>query len=122
MLQRIVRPGKQVTQIVGKYLFGIHIGTLAKSFHIPPDIGSIQRLAGLGGKHRASSLFLFLDILPKQLAEFRLQEDGSPLAFVTYLCAAALHRFHRDEAQLGNTNIVNLCRRQFLNAQKSFSK
>lgn len=68
MLQRIVRPGKQVTQIVGKYLFGIHIGTLAKSLHIPPDIGSIQRLAGLGGKHRASSLFLFLDILPKQFA------------------------------------------------------
>ena len=38
LFQAVVGPGKQVAEIVGEYLAGIHLGGCAQRLHVLPDI------------------------------------------------------------------------------------
>ena len=52
LLQRVVRPGEQVPQIVGEHLALRHPGILAQCFHFMPDIAPVQGLPAPGDKYR----------------------------------------------------------------------
>ena len=58
--QWIIRPGKQVPQIMGEHLVWLHSRAFTKSFHIPPDIGAVKGLSRPRHEHRSvGDLLLF---------------------------------------------------------------
>ena len=53
LFQAVKHPGKQVAQIMGKYLIRCHTCLLTQLLHLAPNIAAIQRLAGLGYKEHS---------------------------------------------------------------------
>ena len=54
LLLPIVGHGKQVAEVVGKHLVGVHTRSLAQFVHLPPDVGSVHGVSSFGDEHRAA--------------------------------------------------------------------
>ena len=57
LFHTVKRPSEEMPQIVREYFCRLHPRTLAQLFHIPPDVGAIQRLSIPADKHRSGSYF-----------------------------------------------------------------
>ena len=66
LFQGVKGTGKQVAQVVGKHLFGVYPGGLAQAFHLSPNSGAADRLAGAGDKDGAGGNIL-LGCIAQQL-------------------------------------------------------
>ena len=54
LLQRVICPGEQVPQVVGKDLALRHSGSFAQVFHLMPDVAPVQGPPASGDKHGPS--------------------------------------------------------------------
>ena len=91
-------------QVVREYLPRLHPGALAKFFHVPPDVGSVQGPPIPADKHRSGGDFLLLEVVLQELAQLVRQEHGAALALVADLGPATLYCLRRNEAQLTHAN------------------
>ena len=102
LLLGIKCPCKEMPKVMGKYFVRFHPRAFAQDFHIPPDVGAVQRFARPGGEHRPGGLFLPLQVFFQQAAQLVREKDGPPLALVGDLRPVRLHGLGGDKAQLGH--------------------
>ena len=96
--QRVIRPSKQVPEVVWKDFPRLHVCALTQLFHIPPDVGAIQWLARPGGEHRPGGLFLFPEIFFQQPLQLVRKEHHPAFALIENLRPANAHGLGGDEA------------------------
>ncbi len=73
--------GKQVAQVVGKYLGWLHPGSFAQPFHFRPDSAAVQAFPVIGEKNFAGDGFLLSGIFEQFPAQLGRQQDGPVLPF-----------------------------------------
>ena len=100
LLNAVKGAGKQLAQIVWKYLAGFDVGGLAEGFHLSPDIASVERLSASRDEDRAGGDAAFLCIIQQQLSQLAGEQDRPRFALAAHRDFSALHRLHREEPQL----------------------
>lgn len=91
-----------MTKVVREYFIRIHSRAFAQSFHIAPDVRTIQRISLFRREYRSLRPFLFLQIFFQQTAELLRQEYHSALPLVADLGASGPNRLDGDEFQLAH--------------------
>ena len=91
-------------QIVRKHLFRIDVRIPAQLFHIPPDIGTADRLTVFRDENGTGLYFLLSNILQQFLLQCLDDKHRPPLALAEHHRFTTLDRFDGDEFQLTHTN------------------
>ena len=104
LFQRVICPSKQVAQVLREYLPRIHLGALAQSFHVSPDIRTVNGLACPCHKHRSGGDFLLLEVFLQEPPELLWQKDRAMFSLIAYLSPANLDRLGGDKPQFRNPN------------------
>ena len=85
---------------MGKYLIRIDPGFMADSFHLAPDIASVQGPAVSRDEYHAGYNIHFSCVRLKEPAQSIGQEYGPYLSFAVHLCNLLIHRVHCDVIEL----------------------
>ena len=96
------RGGKQMAQIMRKYLFSVHLRRTAKMLHLCPDIGTVHRISVFGHENRSVCNPFFSAVSAQRPAEFFCQQHRALLPLAVHLRSARFQRTRRDKTQLGN--------------------
>lgn len=101
LFQPVKGPGKQVPQIVGEHLAFLHPRFLTERFHLPPDVGTVQRLSAPGAEQTAlPDLFLPHPLL--QAAAQRMgQQDRPQLSLAANAGTALKYSLNGNIGQFG---------------------
>ena len=100
LLNAVKSAGKQLAQIVWKYLAGFDVGGLAEGFHLRPDIASVERFPASRDEDRTGGDAAFLCIIQQQLSQLAGEQDRPRFALAAHRDFPSLHRLHCEEPQL----------------------
>ena len=100
LFQTIEGSGEQLAQIVGEHLAGLHPGFFTKSFHLCPNIASIQRLSVSGDKNRAGVDAVFLCVGQQETTQLAGQQNGSGLSLAADGDLATADALNGEKSQL----------------------
>ena len=74
LFQTVISPGKQMPQIMRKYLFSAHLGGVAEFFHFCPDVAPVQRLALRCDEDASGANLMIFCVFQKGLTKFGWQK------------------------------------------------
>ena len=80
LVNSVVNRGKQVPQIVGKYLRGIHARRFANTLHLRPDLTAAHRLSASGEKDLAGDDFLLSGVFQQLFTQLSRQQNRANFA------------------------------------------
>ena len=80
LVDPVINRGKQMPEIMGKYLGGLHIGFLTEPLHLRPDLASPHGLSASGEKNLAGGDFLFPGVLQQPTAQSVRKKNSPDLA------------------------------------------
>ena len=104
LVDPVINRGKQMPEIMGKYLGGLHIGFLTEPLHLSPDLASPHGLSASGEKNLARGDFLLFRVFQQPPAQLSRQQDGADLALQRDGGTAFLCRLHGDIAHLADSD------------------
>ena len=81
LVDPVINRGKQMPEIMGKYLGGLHIGFLAEPLHLRPDLASPHGLSAFGEENLTRGNFLLFRVFQQPPAQLSRQQDGAIFPF-----------------------------------------
>lgn len=92
--------GKELTQIVGEYLAGIHPGGFAERLHLLPDVAPVQGISPSGAEEDAGVDPLPFCVIQQQPFQLPRHQDPPGFALAPDGNLPGAHRFHGEVFQL----------------------
>ena len=104
LVDPVINRGKQMPEIMGKYLGGLHIGFLAEPLHLRPELASPHGLSAFGEENLTRGNFLLFRVFQQPPAQLSRQQDGADLSLQRDGGTAFLCRLHGDIAHLADSD------------------